>query len=158
MQGTANFLMGNESFLLKSLRVSNLLSNLVIFLLIALVFLGLRSKGKCFILRFLIVLLTEVSFPSTTSLVSLVRSLEMTSCFLFSLMMVRILAICFLSPLIFESFDTAVPVTLVNLIVWSSSLSFYREWVLNFVKNFLHLLRWSYGFYFSVCWCGISHW
>ena len=25
-------------------------------------------------------------------------------------------------------------------------------------KIFLHLLRWSYGFYYSVCWCDDSHW
>ena len=25
-------------------------------------------------------------------------------------------------------------------------------------KLFLHLLRWSYDFYSSVCWCGVSYW
>ena len=31
-------------------------------------------------------------------------------------------------------------------------LSFYHEWMLNFVKLFLHLLRWSCDFYFLFTW------
>ena len=117
MQGTANFLIGKDNFLLNNLSVSNLLSNFVIFLLSALVFFGRKSKGRCFIFRFLIVFDTVDSLPSTTSFVSFVRSFEMTSDFLFSRMIVKILAICFLRGFIFESFDTAVPVTFVKRIV-----------------------------------------
>ena len=25
-------------------------------------------------------------------------------------------------------------------------------------KHFLHLLSWSYGFHFSISWCGVSYW
>ena len=35
--------------------------------------------------------------------------------------------------------------------LYAQLLEFYHKWVLSFVKNFLHLLRWSYGFY-SVFW------
>ena len=32
----------------------------------------------------------------------------------------------------------------------------YGCWILS--KTFLHLLRWSHGFYSSICSCGVSHW
>ena len=36
---------------------------------------------------------------------------------------------------------------------------FYHKWMLNFVKSFCqNLLRWSYGFYSSLCSCAISYW
>ena len=35
--------------------------------------------------------------------------------------------------------------------------SFYHERILNFTRFFLHLLRWSYGFYPSFYYSGASH-
>ena len=35
---------------------------------------------------------------------------------------------------------------------------FYLKWVLNFVRSVFCILRWSYGFYSSVCWYGIIQW
>ena len=50
-------------------------------------------------------------------------------------------------------------------IMWryvASVPTFYRILIINgveFCQNlFMHLLRWSYGFYLSVFWRGISHW
>ena len=34
---------------------------------------------------------------------------------------------------------------------------FYDEWMLKFIKCFLHLSRWSYGFCVLFCWCSVSH-
>ena len=101
--------MGKLSFLLSCLRVTNFLSNLVILLLIALVSFGLKSKGICFNLRFLIVVLTSSSLPSFTSLVTFSLRPFTTSSFLFSLMMVNTRAICFLKSFILDNFETAVP-------------------------------------------------
>ena len=125
--GTANFLKGKLSFLLSCLRVTNFLSNLVILLLIALVNLGLKSKGICFNLIFLIVFLTSSSFPSFSSFETRVVSPFTTSSFLFSLMIVNILAICFLKSFIFDNFATAVPEPLVKRIFWRSSLNFFKS-------------------------------
>ena len=36
--------------------------------------------------------------------------------------------------------------------------SFYHEWMLNFIKYFLYLLRLSCGFHLFFCWCALSHW
>ena len=130
LAGTANFLIGKLSFLLSCLRVTNFLSNLVILLLIALVSLGLKSKGICFILRFFIVVLISSSFPSLSSFsffVTFTLRFFTTSAFLFSLIMVNILAICFLKSFIFDNFATAVLELLVKRIFWSSSLYFFNS-------------------------------
>ena len=129
------------------LRVTNLLSNLVILLLLALVSFGLKSKGICFNLRFLIVVLISSSFPSFSSFFVLSVRRLITSSFLFSLTMVNILAICFLKSFIFDNLATAVPELLVNLIFWSSSLNFLRSFNKSevfFYDILLHLLSLPY--------------
>ena len=131
------------------LRVTNFLSNLVILLLLALVSLGLKSKGICFNLRFLIEVLISSSFPSFSSFVVLAVRPLITSSFLFSLTMVNILAICFLKSLIFDNLATAVPELLVNLIFWSSSLNFLRS----FYKSAVFFLRYSFALVvFAISW------
>ena len=54
-------------------------------------------------------------------------NINSSSSFLFSLIMVNILAICFLKSFIFDNFETACPVLLLNLIFWSSSLNFFKS-------------------------------
>ena len=36
------------------------------------------------------------------------------------------------------------------------SEEFYHKWILNFIKNFAVSIGWSYGFYYSICYYGIS--
>ena len=37
--------------------------------------------------------------------------------------------------------------------------SFYYKWMVKYIKSFfLHLLRGSYSFYFSISYCDVSHW
>ena len=55
--------------------------------------------------------------------------------------------------------DWATNTKIVSMPIPWRDFFFNHKWVFNFVKVFfLHLLRWSYGFYLSVPLYGISHW
>jgi hypothetical protein len=85
----------------------------------ALVFLALKSMGKCLAFKFLIVLSTFLTASSPWLVLTL--NLSITLLFLFWLMTVKTLAIDLLRPLILAILATAVPDALVNLIVCNSS-------------------------------------
>ena len=124
-KGTANLLIGKFNLLLRTLTFTFFCCALVSALLIALVLLGLKLVGSWLDFKFLTCLSkTEVVFPSATDSVYLFLSPSMTLVFLLLLITVRTLAIDFLRVLIFERLATAVPETLVNLMLCSSSLCF----------------------------------
>ena len=69
--------------------------------------------------------------------------------FLFTIGMIMALGLSYVALIILRNVPS-VPTLL--------RVFFNHKWMLNFVKrNFLHLLRWSYNFYSSVGWCGVSH-
>ena len=90
-------------------------------LLFDLVNLGLKSNGKCFLFIFFIVVSTLLASSPFPSSVVLTPNLEITFCFFFSLMIVKVLAILLLKDLILDNLATEVPVLLVNLMLCNSS-------------------------------------